>query len=57
MSGFYIDAMNQAECARLVTRTVENLPQEFLTRLEKEVLTDLAAGFLTTPTTGIKFKL
>ncbi len=34
MSGFYIDAMNQEEFARLVTKAVEDLPQEFLTKLE-----------------------
>ncbi len=33
-SGFYIDAMNQEEFARLVTKAVEDLPQEFLTKLE-----------------------
>ncbi len=34
MSGFCIDAMNQEEFAQLLTKAVEDLPQEFLTRLE-----------------------
>ncbi len=34
MSGFCIDAMNQEEFAQLVTKAVEDLPQEFLTKLE-----------------------
>ncbi len=34
MSGFYIDAMNQEEFAKLLTKAVENLPQEFRTKLE-----------------------
>jgi len=34
MRGFYIDAMNQEEFAQLVTKAVEGLPQEFLTRLD-----------------------
>lgn len=33
-SGFCIDAMNQEEFAQLVTRAVEDLPQEFLTKLD-----------------------
>ncbi len=33
-SEFCIDAMNQEEFAQLVTRAVEDLPQEFLTRLD-----------------------
>ncbi|MFC2021830.1 metallopeptidase family protein [Chloroflexota bacterium] len=34
MSGFCIDAMNQQEFAQLLAKAVEDLPQEFLTRLE-----------------------
>ncbi len=34
MSGFYIDTMNQEEFAQLVTKALEDLPEEFLTRLE-----------------------
>jgi predicted Zn-dependent protease with MMP-like domain len=34
MSGFCIDAMNQEEFAQLVTKAIEDLPQEFLARLE-----------------------
>ena len=32
--GFCIDAMNQEEFARLVTKAVEDLPQEFLDKLD-----------------------
>ena len=34
MNGSCIDAMNQEEFAQLVTKAVEGLPQEFLTKLE-----------------------
>ncbi len=34
MRGFYIDAMNQEEFAQLINKAVEDLPQEFLTKLE-----------------------
>ncbi len=34
MSGFYFDAMNQEKFNRLVTKALEDLPKEFLTRLE-----------------------
>ena len=34
MSGFCIDTMNREEFAQLVTKAVEDLPQEFLTKLE-----------------------
>ena len=34
MSGFYIDGMNQEKFAQLVTTAIEDLPQEFLTKLE-----------------------
>ena len=34
MNGFCIDAMNQEEFAQLVTRAIENLPQEFLEKLD-----------------------
>ncbi len=33
-NGVYIDAMNQEEFAQLVTKAIEDLPQEFLTKLE-----------------------
>ncbi len=34
MNGFCIDAMNQEKFAQLVIKAVEDLPQEFLTKLE-----------------------
>ncbi len=34
MNGYCIDAMNQEEFAQLVIKALEDLPQEFLTKLE-----------------------
>ncbi len=34
MSGFYIDRMNQEKFKQLVTEALEDLPEEFLTKLE-----------------------
>ncbi len=34
MNGFYIDTMNQEEFAQLVNKALEDLPEEFLTKLD-----------------------